>query len=153
MLTPLAVVLSAACIGDSPMVTSCVLGSVECGAECADLASNPRHCGACNAACRVGEYCEAGLCVCPAPLTVCTDACADLQASPQDCGACGTPCSVGEACTNGSCTPVCAAGLTACAGRCVDTRSHRDHCGGCDQPCATEAVCVDAQCHCAVGLT
>jgi hypothetical protein len=71
-----------------------------CGDDCVDPSSNLRHCGACDAACVVGQYgkavCDNGLC-----RILCDDGYADcdkelangceveLAANPMHCGACG----------------------------------------------------------------
>jgi hypothetical protein len=36
---------------------------VDCGGYCADLYADELDCGQCGAACAVGDYCSAGLCV------------------------------------------------------------------------------------------
>lgn len=33
-----------------------------CGSECVDILTDPKHCGACDAACSVGRECKAGAC-------------------------------------------------------------------------------------------
>jgi hypothetical protein len=51
-------------VGCSAGLTLCGDGAVEpnCSATCADLSSNPEHCGACNAPCAAPATCVAGVC-------------------------------------------------------------------------------------------
>src|SRR5262249_22690476 len=51
----------------------CALGEVLCGAECADPAKDPAHCGACGHACATTEVCSQGVCAdaCSTGLTAC----------------------------------------------------------------------------------
>jgi hypothetical protein len=44
-----------------PQGTCCPNGQVCCG-RCANLKTSPDHCGACGAACAVGEVCIGGIC-------------------------------------------------------------------------------------------
>lgn len=59
-LVAVAVVLLSGCVVRG---SSCPAGYVNCGDYCADLSSDPLDCGACYAACAVGDYCSRGVCV------------------------------------------------------------------------------------------
>ena len=51
--------LLASCVVYSP----CPYGQVDCGDYCADLNYDALDCGRCGAACRVGDYCDRGVCI------------------------------------------------------------------------------------------
>jgi hypothetical protein len=98
-----------------------------CGqGACADLLSDPQHCGSCDTACPVGQSCSAGTCsgspACapgrwgafcdpdagtdPAgsSLLCCPGlGCADVSSDDQNCGSCGRICPSGLSCTGGRC--------------------------------------------------
>ncbi len=57
----------------------------DCGSLCADLDSDPAHCGACHAPCAANERCEAGQCVPDAPVP-------DASVSPDASDATELPC-------------------------------------------------------------
>jgi hypothetical protein len=82
--------------GGLPDGGECPLGKENCGGECADLSSNPSHCGECFKACRPGEVCGGGQCLdeCPEGLKDCDSACVDTQWSPDHCGVCFRKCEV-----------------------------------------------------------
>jgi hypothetical protein len=89
----------------------CASGRLACDGVCVDLASDPRHCGACGNQCLPFQICSAGVCgcECAAGLTVCSAgcnacACHDLQTDPTHCGSCATACATGEVCVAGVCT-------------------------------------------------
>lgn len=44
--------------------TTCAVGFAQCGSQCVDLRSDPRHCGGCSVTCGSGE-CKAGVCQSP----------------------------------------------------------------------------------------
>lgn len=73
--------------------TSCASGLTRCQTRrkriCVDLATNPRHCGACRHRCATDETCVAG--ACSAPCGVC------VVADPSTCGTDGQ-------CVNGTCS-------------------------------------------------
>lgn len=59
-----AVAVLMAVVGCGPAVVStCGPNLVDCGGYCADLSSDETDCGACGAACNVGDYCDQGLCI------------------------------------------------------------------------------------------
>lgn len=74
------------------------------------LATDLRHCGACNRPCPMGATCERGACVCPPGRTLCGSTCADLQSDPSHCGACGRACGSAARCIQGMCTAGCTLG-------------------------------------------
>ncbi|MDB4928722.1 MAG: Tryptophan synthase alpha chain, partial [Myxococcaceae bacterium] len=41
---------------------TCAADETRCGGQCVDPRSDPRHCGACGAACSAGQVCNAGTC-------------------------------------------------------------------------------------------
>jgi hypothetical protein len=72
--------------------------------ECADILTDPKHCGSCDG--------------CPDPrLSCCNGQCTDLMYNPSNCGGCGTLCQ----------TP----NSTCCGGKCVDVNSDPANCGAC----------------------
>lgn len=98
--------------------SSGMAGNLETG-DCYDVATNPLHCGACYAACTLGDErassiatCEYGRCA-----TVCKEGFADCNSSaldgcevdtasdPRNCGGCGIACDAiaGQACVAGRC--------------------------------------------------
>ena len=90
---------------DTGITDSCGLGSLMCGDTCVDVASDRRHCGACDNKCAEGELCAYGKCYagdCPDDLMFCHGVCRDLMISPRDCGHCGFTCTSGL-CVNGAC--------------------------------------------------
>ena len=52
--------LASACVVYS---NPCGSGLTDCGGYCADLRSDERDCGACGAACAVGDYCVQAVCI------------------------------------------------------------------------------------------
>ena len=84
----------------------CSALEVACGVECAELLTNPAHCGACGASCEDGEVCSEGVCLaeCPDGLAQCRGTCRDLASDGSHCGACDAPCAGGFACVDGSCS-------------------------------------------------
>lgn len=90
---------------DTGIPDSCGLGSLLCDGTCTDVASDPRHCGACGHACAEGELCAYEQCFsgdCPSGLRFCGGVCEDVTTSPKNCGHCGLPCASGI-CLNGAC--------------------------------------------------
>jgi hypothetical protein len=41
---------------------ACAMGKALCGESCADLQTNPQHCGSCEKSCGLGQSCVAGMC-------------------------------------------------------------------------------------------
>ena len=140
------------------------------GGECADLRSDPNHCGGCKGptvVCGAGQVCAAGdagglgSCECPDPsLTGCPNGCFDLTSDPNNCGCCGTACLPGEGagtltCTAGACgcpgtTIQCPTATDAC-GLCVDTQWDPNNCNGCGNVCfanGTSVTCDAGNCFC-----
>lgn len=122
---------------------TCPTDRVLCGSSCSDVTSDPRHCGACNHACKTGEDCVSGQCSCPAGSVDCGTACTDVTSDPSNCGACGQACAQGESCVSGQCA--CPAGVV-CGNACTDTTSDPENCGGCGHACPQGSSCVSGQC-------
>lgn len=116
---------------------------VTCDASCVDVRSDPRHCGACNAACPDGQGCVDGACCGEATPSACAGACVDVTSDARHCGLCGAPCADDQLCSSGTC---CGAGLTYCDWACRDLSSDPLACGACDTPCAVGAACVGGVC-------
>ncbi len=133
-----------------------------CGAECVDLQSDPRHCGACDVDCAQlanvtpsAVSCVGGNCsldgACAAGFADCddnaTNGCeADLSKA-EHCGACDVTCSpptpaCSEEGLSGTfkCVDDCPSDHpTLCGTECADTGSDVSHCGGCDTKCSAVA--------------
>lgn len=124
----------------------CGKSETRCGNTCADLQSNPEHCGACGITCAAASVCIAGRCTCPAPQTACGQACVDLSNSGGNCGACGQACSGGDVCDRGACVARCGGAGTVCGGGCVDTQSDAANCGGCGVRCGQGQSCRAGAC-------
>ena len=52
-------------------ISTCATNELNCGATCADPATNAAHCGRCGNACPSGVPCVGGTCQCPGGLTGC----------------------------------------------------------------------------------
>lgn len=103
----------------SPLVgAECRADLALCAGMCVDLASDPRHCGACNNACDQGQQCVLG-------------ACEGTEIGP-------LPIARGL-------VPECAAPRLECDGLCVDPERDPDHCGGCASACDS-GVCEQGRC-------
>jgi hypothetical protein len=124
---------------------------VACYGACADLSSDPAHCGECDRECPDDAECVSGSCACPAGTVACRDRCADLSSDAEHCGECANRCPAGSECVSGDCS--CPAGLAAIAGVCVDVSRDVLHCGVADHQCSTMEYCVDGECECRPGLT
>ncbi len=87
-----------------PPPTGCGIGELECDGVCRDVLSDPTRCGACDAACAVGELCVDGACApsCPATRVMCGADCVDLSSNVRHCGTCDTLCAEGV-CVSGVC--------------------------------------------------
>jgi hypothetical protein len=109
---------------------SCPSGQQRCGKKCADLDSDPNHCGACGADCR--QVCCSGTCV-------------DVLRDANNCGECGQLCSEQEECVNGECK-TCPRGQTRCSPQgepsyCADLSNDTSNCGHCGTVCALDEQC------------
>lgn len=129
----------------------CPLGQVVCGGACTDVATDPAHCGGCDAACGDGEECSGGRCGgggpdCPEAMVGCGNECRDISGDPEYCGGCdGYLCRSKESCWNGVC--VCRPELTACGeAGCIDTLSDPASCGACGQACDAGEHCQRGAC-------
>jgi hypothetical protein len=113
----------------------CAGRQTQCGSVCADLQSDPSHCGNCDRPCDVagGQVCLNGTCRADCgSLTNCSGSCVDLSTNPEHCGDCDWPCDTdsGQVCLNGICRTDCG-NLTDCEGSCVDIQTDPQFCGGC----------------------
>jgi hypothetical protein len=158
---------TAACRNGVCVLASCAANHADCdgnetnGCE-VDLATDPRHCGACATACGSNSLCNSGICVCALGYADCdglrSNGCeSDLRTSVQNCGVCGTSCSASGAmatCTNGSCGfGACTAGFGNCDGLssngCEATLDTLTNCGACGRACAganATASCTGGTC-------
>jgi len=74
--------------------------------SCVDVLIDTRNCGRCGNACRAGESCIHGSCLCPD--TRCGDRCGvNLMTDNNNCGACGNICATGTVCQSGRCAAAC----------------------------------------------
>ena len=156
VLVSLAGLASSGCQGaeSDAAAETCPADQTLCGSDCVVLASNPLHCGQCDAACPVGASCQAGNCVCESGHTECAGSCVDLDGDGQNCGECGVVCSEGLVCSAGVCAAECAvSGQVVCGQDCVDLSSDPTHCGSCEIACGTGQACVAGVCGCSAGKT
>ncbi len=93
---------------------ACSFPSAFCHGVCVQTASDPLHCGACDAACPGDLPCTAGVCACPYPeWSPCPGRyCAHLGLDQNNCGACGHTCEPGNECRAGACECLSMAELT-----------------------------------------
>jgi hypothetical protein len=129
----------------------CRPGQTDCSGICADLTTDPGHCGTCATACVAGEVCNEGRCAssCTGALQNCSGACVDLQTDGGHCGSCTNVCGPQDECRSGSCVcvPACSGrvcGDDGCRGSCGDCATGRD-CGG-DGRCFCPGNCVGRDC-------
>ncbi len=127
---------------------SCPPDRAMCGSWCANLNSDPDHCGTCDSPCPDDTVCMQGTC---APdcgdLTACDGGCFNTAVDPTHCGSCGNLCPAGEVCAQGTCTPGCGDGQTICGGACSDIFHDPQNCGNCGETCPPppnngEAACI-----------
>lgn len=142
---------------DADAGLSCGGGSLQCGATCVDLRSDPQNCGACAAACTSSQLCQSGSCVeaCLGGAVLCGTSCVAVATNAQHCGQCGRACSASHAeaawCESGACKNLCAAPFLDCDGdgaNGCETDGARDpaHCGACSVECGASESCVGARC-------
>ena len=128
--------------GGSVTPPSCDPGRVLCGTECVNLAEDPRHCSACDAACGVGEVCSGSTCTLIADCT--STPCPGLSYCDLATKQCKPGCAFTEQCGNNevcdttqhACT--CAPGFHRCGGVCVPETSTAA-CGASCTICPTDA--------------
>lgn len=117
-----------------------------CSHACADLATDPAHCGACGIRCDSG-FCVDGVC-CDTGSVDCGGVCRDLHSDANHCGSCGTACQ-SQPCVNGICGECgtrdshCVDGKVCCHELCIPVDE------ALDQGCVVE--CIDGVCHCLEG--
>ena len=68
---------------DAALPDAFICMNTTCGADCADLTSDPAHCGTCEIACTPASGCASSSCSCPAPFlpASATDAAANVNPS------------------------------------------------------------------------
>ncbi len=130
----------------------CSDGLSACGALCADLDNDPRHCGSCDRKCEDDSMCSGGECVCRPGLLACDRACVDPDTDPAHCGGCGKKCDgrcAGGVCSADTCESQNALGCGEQDAACVAKSSlpdHPLHCGECDRRCHEDQACVEGEC-------
>jgi stigma-specific protein Stig1 len=123
----------------------CDPGQVCCNNNvCANLASDPSHCGACGASCGSAQVCSNGFCCAPGQTGCATVGCVNLASDVNNCGTCFHRCPAGESCVNGHCTcgnlgTDCPTGESCCSGHCTPTQSDPSNCGACGHVCVPPA--------------
>ena len=142
--------LDAGPLDGGPIDAGCAAPRRLCGGACVDVQTDPRHCGACGAACTtLGQACVAGKCACAA--TTCSGRCVNLATDPNHCGACGNDVCENEICVGGKaqCAPgfkACGGGLPGCLG-CESLLTDGSNCGACGRGCPAQTclkgACVD----------
>lgn len=142
---------------DGMCVSECDGGRVDCNGTCADLDTNPEHCGSCDVSCNQTAnslpVCASGMCTlaCSSVFLDCNgelpDGCeVNATTDPLNCGTCGHACEPGEICAQGTCELDCGGGTTKCGSACVDTNTDEANCGECDKACAGGQNCVGGLC-------
>ena len=140
-------VTGAACVNG--VCTPCGTGQTVCPNACANLQTDPVHCGSCTAAPCSGT-CQAGLC-CTGATTNCNGTCVDLTSDDNHCGACSgsTASCVGGGvfrhCRNSQCRAVdgslCSSDSECFSGKCNIFYHDFDHDGYPDQR-VTQGFCT-----------
>lgn len=128
---------------------SCAAPTQSCNGACVNVATDLRNCGACGAACRSDETCQAGHCTrtCAAPQVDCGGVCADPASNSLHCGGCNRPCGAGQICQNSVCVlGGCPTGQVQCSGACVDTLTNPVNCGSCGNACQAGQNCLSGVC-------
>jgi hypothetical protein len=158
--------LCAAVAGGFACAAACGNDTERCGTSCADTASDPLHCGACDMACPSGDnakpVCSGGSCSmeCNAGWEDCdgdrANGCeAHLASSARHCGGCERACDVRPytvaECAAGACTYHCAVGWEDCNGRPEDgceihVAEDASNCGTCGTRCAATSSVRDVSC-------
>lgn len=134
--------------GSVPDTGPCPAGETDCNGVCTNLQHDPASCGACGRACRDGDACVRGECVCEGDgpgVMACTGSdgrceVVDTLNSREDCGSCDNVCAAGMICAGGECR--CPDGLLLCDGECIDPQSDNQNCGACGVVCRF----ADARC-------
>ncbi|HEY3448291.1 MAG TPA: hypothetical protein VGK67_18185 [Myxococcales bacterium] len=121
---------------------------------CADLKTDPQHCGTCGSACAVGQSCVEGVCACPAGSLSCDGVCVSVKSDPKNCGVCGNDCG-DQLCLDGQCKCpatgcACASGKVPCGNLCVNLATDPKNCNGCGIDCGGLS-CLAGQCGCPAG--
>jgi hypothetical protein len=161
-------------IGESCIQSKCQVavvcggGSEKCGDSCADVKTDPFHCGSCTNACPAAATGQVALCVdgqcqvtCKDPLRDCDNNSAngcevDVSKDQQNCGFCGAKCpatapNAAPVCMNG-CQANCAQGYNDCNNDLTDGCEAKivddvKNCGQCGKACDTsKEQCVGGQC-------
>jgi hypothetical protein len=142
--------MTAAGAGGLAASIECPVGQTVCGTTCANLSSDPNHCGSCTGVCSAGTACQAGGCQaqCGAGQALCGGVCKTIVSDPMNCGACGTTCGTGEFCVAGACGSTCPLQPCDTAGvvQCADVQTNPSHCGGCGAACPTGQSCAQGKC-------
>ncbi len=134
--------------GDGEQPELCGGGTIQCGAQCADLSNDPQNCGDCANECAEGEYCSEGECgtTCSGGTKACGELCVNLETDRNNCGSCGETCKSGELCSEGECATSCSDATRECSGECVDVDDDAANCGKCGNSCASGEACIDGSC-------
>jgi hypothetical protein len=112
------------------LAAGCTSNAVQCdeplvicsSGVCANLDSDPEHCGFCETACSLGQSCVSGQCICPGSdagtirsCSLLPDAgqinggkpgqtlCVDVSSDSLHCGECNHVCPAGQLCRCGTC--------------------------------------------------
>lgn len=143
---------------------NCTTGTL-CFGACANLQTDPDHCGTCGTVCtattaNTAPSCVAGSCAtqCVAGFGDCNgvalDGCETALDTVDHCGGCGTVCSSANgtpACGTGGCSIVCDPGFADCDGQIstgceCNLATDRNDCGACGHRCVGSRNCVSGSC-------
>jgi hypothetical protein len=95
----------------------CGSGQTMCLDGCADLLSDPLHCGSCSTVCSANQYCSSGQCVSGSGGGDCTTC--ETSADSGSCSSAYTTCINDSQCSSyGSCKTNCGTGNSACIASC-----------------------------------